>query len=428
MTKTRRACHRAVRVAVTAALLLATPLVLSSPTAPASAAGPTTNPVIVWDGYAQRSIWDVAGQGPNVQGRSFSMVHGAVYDAVNAIAGRPYRPYLIAPAATGTESMDAAVAAAAHRVLLWLFPAQRTALEAQYDTYLAEIPDGPAEQGGIAIGSQTADVMIAARRDDGAFGPQQWPTGSQPGAWRPTPPGFGSDGGWTGFMRPFAIPSAAMFRTAGPRALTSGAYARDFNEVKRLGAADSTSRTADQTDAAKWWHDRRLTEWEIKRQVAADRGLNTLQAARMFALANFAAADALIACYEDKYYWSFWRPVTAIQQADTDGNPATAADPTWLPLLGTPPFPEHPSGHTCYTAATMATLAYVLQRDNVSFSAYSPASNSTRHFSSFSSALAEVIDARVWGGIHFRTADNQGATLGGRVAAYTITHHLRPSR
>jgi hypothetical protein len=422
MGLTRR---KALRVGIVAAVVVASSLTLASP-GPHASAATTTNSVVQWDLYAQNSIWDVAVQGPNVQGRSFSMVHGAIYDAVNAIAGVPYEPYLVAPPATGTESMDAAVAAAGHRVLLALFPAQGAALQAQYDQYLAGIPDGPAKQGGIAVGDQAAAAMIADRQNDGAFGPQAWVVGTQPGQWRPTPPGFGSDGAWTGHLKPFVIPNTAMFRTAGPPALTSSAYARDFNEVKRIGAVNSTSRTADQTDAARWWHDRRLTEWEIKRQVATSRGLNTLQAARMFALASFASTDAVIACYADKEYWNFWRPVTAVQLAGTDGNPATAADPDWMPVLVTPPFPEHASGHTCYTAATMGTLAYFFKRDNISFSAYSPASNSTRYFNSFSQALVEVINARVWGGIHFRTADLQGAKLGALVTAYLVGHRLRP--
>jgi len=420
--RTRR---RALHVGVAAAVVFASSFMLASPVLPASAGEPAANPVVVWDLYAQKSIWDVAVQGPNVQGRSFAMVHGAIYDAVNAIAGKPYQPYLVAPRASGTESMDAAVAASAYRVLLWLFPAQQAALQAQYDQYLAGIPDGTSKQAGIAIGDQAAAAMIAARQNDGAFGPQTWVVGTQPGQWRPTPPSFGSDGAWTGYLKPFVIPDAAMFRTAGPPALTSSTYAKDFNEVKKVGAVNSTTRTADQTDAAKWWHDRRLTEWEIKRQVATSQGLNTLQAARMFAMVNFAATDAVIACYYDKAYHSFWRPVTAIQLADTDANAATVPDPTWMPVLVTPPFPEHPSGHTCYTAATMTTLAYFFERDNISFSAFSPASNSTRHFSSFSQALVEVINARVWGGIHFRTADLQGARLGALVTSYMIGHYFR---
>jgi hypothetical protein len=255
------------------------------------------------------------------------MVHGAIYDAVNAIAGKPYQPYLGAPAANGTESMDAAVATAAYQVLVSLFPSQQARLQTQYDQFLAAIPDGPSKQGGISVGAQTAAAMIAARQNDGAFGPQTWVVGTQPGQWRPTPPTFASAGAWTGHVKPFLIPSASMFRTSGPPALTSKAYAKDYNEVKKIGAVNSTTRTADQTDSAKWWHDRRLTEWEIKRQVATSQGLNTVQAARMFAMVDMTETDAVIACYNEKEAWNFWRPVTAIQLGDTDGNSATTRRP-----------------------------------------------------------------------------------------------------
>lgn len=413
------------RVAISTALVLTSTVAIRSPIAQAAAA----NPVIVWDAYAQQAIWDVAQQQPNEQARSFAMVHGAVYDAVNAIAGTPYRPYLGAPAADGTESADAAVATAAHQMLVSLFPGQLARLQAQYDAALAAIPDSPAKQRGVSVGAQAAAAMIAARRDDGAFGSQTWRVGTQPGQWRPTPPTFASAGAWTGHVKPFLIPSASMFRTAGPPALTSGAYTRDYNEIKRLGAADSTARTADQTSAAIWWHDRRLTEWEIKRQVATSQGLNTLQAARMFAMVDMTEADALFACYAEKEHWSFWRPVTAVQLGDTDGNRATVGDPDWMPLLVTPPFPEYTSGHTCFTSASMATLAYFYRRDDISFSAYSPAANATRHFTGFSKALAEVVEARIWGGVHFRSADNQGVRIGLSVFAHMAAgDYFKPLR
>ncbi|NUT21786.1 MAG: vanadium-dependent haloperoxidase [Hamadaea sp.] len=404
------------RVGVSAVLVLTSTAVLR----PAAAQAVPGNSVVTWDGYAQQAIWDVAQQQPNEQARSFAMVHGAVYDAVNAIAGTPYRPYLVAPVADGTESADAAVAAAAYQMLVSLFPSQQTRLLAQYDAALAAIADGPSKPSGVAVGEQAAAAMIAARENDGAFGTQTWVTGTQPGQWRPTPPTFASAGAWTGHVRPFLMPDAAMFRTSGPPALTSRAYAKDFNEVKKIGGATSMVRTPDQTEAAIWWHDRRLTEWEIKRQVAVGQGLNTLQAARMFAMVDMTEADALIACYAEKEYWSFWRPVTAVQLGDADGNPATTGDPTWMPLLVTPPFPDYTSGHTCFTSASMATLAYFYHRDDIAFSAYSPAANATRHFRSFSQALAEVVEARIWGGIHFRSADNQGVRIGLSVFAYMI--------
>ncbi|MCK9901190.1 vanadium-dependent haloperoxidase [Frankia sp. Cpl3] len=205
-------------------------------------------------------------------------------------------------------------------------------------------------------------------------------------------------------LRPFLIPTASMFRSAGPPALTSAQYARDFNEVKTIGAVNSTTRTADQTQAAIWWHDRHLGEWEIKRQLTTGQRLNILQTARMFAMVDLAEADATTACFNEKAAWTFWRPVTAIQLADTDGNPATAADPSWMSLLVTPPHPDFTSGHTCFTAASRSALAYFFGRDDIAFSAYSAASGTTRHFRGFSRAVAEVIEARIWGGIHTRTA------------------------
>ncbi|MEU5566486.1 vanadium-dependent haloperoxidase [Micromonospora musae] len=402
----------------------------SGPAATAStgAAGTGTNPVVVWDANAQTAIWDVAAQQPNEQVRSFAMVNGAVYDAVNAIAGTPYQPYLLAPAARGTESVQAAVATAAHGVLAALFPAQQERLRTQYDEALAAIPDGPSKRGGVRVGARAADAMVVARQDDGAFGDQQWTNGTEPGQWRPTPPLFLSQGAWTGHMRPFLLPRASLFRTPGPPPLTSRAYARDVTEVAEVGSASSTVRTQDQTEAALWWHDRRSANWEIKRQLATTQRLNALQTARFFAMTDLVVADSGVACFSQKEHWSYWRPVTAIQQADADGNPATAADPDWTPLLVTPPFPEYPSGHACGTGARMSLYRHFFGRDDVPFSGSSADSGTTRHFGSFSEALDELIGARVWGGVHFRSADLDGAALGEAVFRYAVRHHFRPLR
>lgn len=405
-------------------------LVLPAAVPPASASTPTAaaNPVIDWDINAQSFIWDVAKEQPQVQARSFAIVLGAVYDAVNAIAGVPYEPYLVAPRARGDESVAAAVAAAAHAALLFLYPAQQTALQTQYDTYLAGIPDGPRKQRGITVGEQAAAAMVAARTGDGAFGPETWPLGTEPGQWRPTPPTFASDTAWVGFVKPFAIPSGSMFRTDGPPALTSGKYARDINEVKAIGQNTSTIRTTDQTQAAIWWHDRHLTTWEIRRQLAITQGLDTLQTARLFAMIGIAAADAVIACFNEKRAWMRWRPVTAIELADTDGNPDTVADPNWLPLLVTPPHPDYTSGHTSHTAATMGAAAFFFGRDDIPFSAFSSDSGTTRSFTSFSQALAEVNEARIWGGIHTRNADAAGTLIGSEVCRYVTSRFFRRRR
>ncbi|WP_049557857.1 vanadium-dependent haloperoxidase [Nonomuraea sp. SBT364] len=405
-------------------------IVVAAGAPPAHAAESRTpeNAVVVWDRNAQTAIWDVARQQPQVQARSFAMVHGAVYDAVNAIAGTPYQPYLVAPRAKGGESTEAAVATAGFGVLSALFPEQRARLEAQYGESLAAIPDGAAKRRGVAVGARTAAAMVAARRDDGAFGDQTWAAGTAPGQWRPTPPAFGSDGAWVGELKPFLLPRGSMFRTSGPPALTSEQYARDFDEVKAIGSADSTVRTADQTQAAIWWHDRHLAEWEIKRQLATTQRLSTLQTARMFAMVGMAEADATIACYNEKARWSFWRPVTAIRQADGDGNPATVADPAWTPLLVTPPHPDFTSGHTCFSGAGMTALTHFFGRDDIPFSGFSADSGTTRHFRGFSHALAEVTEARIWGGIHTRAADVQGAKIGRQVTAYMVAHYFKPKR
>ncbi|BCJ40241.1 haloperoxidase [Actinoplanes ianthinogenes] len=393
---------------------------------PAQAAPTGPNAVVIWNLNAQNEIYEVAKQSPATAARSFAMVQGAVYDAVNAIAGTPYEPYLTAPKSRRGYSADAAVAAAASGVLLSLFPQQAATVRDQYDAALAAIPDGWAERGGVEVGRQAAEAMIAARTGDGAFDTDTWNVGTAPGQWRPTPPTNVQDGAWFADLKPFVIPDAAMFRTAGPPALTSAKYAKDLNEVKAIGGATSTVRTTDQTQAAIWWHDRRLTEWAMKRQLAETRHLSTLQTARMFAMIDITNVDALIACYNEKKYWNFWRPVTAVQEADNDGNPATSGDPSWMPLLVTPPFPDYTSGHTCSFSALTLTWQRFFGRDDIPMSAYSSDSGTTRSFDSFSSALAEVVEARIWGGVHFRSADVEGVRIGFGTARYVLAREFRP--
>ena len=399
-----------------------------------------------WNLIASNSIVVTAAQPPPVSVLHFAMVHGAVYDAVNAI-DRGHQPYLAHPPAHPTDSKEAATAAAAFRVLVGLFPDQAGTLQPLYDAYIAGLPDNPpgSKAAGIAIGEATASAMLTARMNDGRFGPTPtpYPSPAPPGIWRPTPPNFLNDpAAWVGNVLPFIVPGAEMLRTDGPNDLTSEEYAEDFNEVKELGSLTSTTRTVDQTDAAIFWQDQAIALWNrIFCTLAADQNLNIADSARLFAMVNLAAADALIGCWNDKYYYWFWRPITAIREADTDGNPDTQADPTWLPLfdpatpvcnplfpLFTPPFPDHPSGHSCATSAFVHTLQNFFDTDRIGFSAFSNKSCTTRSFERFSDALKEVIDARVWAGIHFRTADTQGAVLGKRVAHYLKKHYFQPVR
>src|SRR5437868_6799329 len=402
-----------------------------------------------WNLIASNSIVVTAGQPPPVSVLHFAMVHGAVYDAVNAI-DRGHQPYLLQPPSNPTDSKEAAAATAAFHVLVGfpdlpgLFPAQQPTLQPQYDAYIAALPDNPpgSKAAGVAIGETTARAMLQARMNDGRFGPPPALYPPAPGIWRPTPPNYANDPApWVGNVRPFIVPSVEMLRTDGPNALTSAAYAEDFNEVKELGSLTSTTRTPDQTDAAIFWQDHAPALYNrIFRTLAASQNLDIVENARLFAMGNLAGADALIGCWNDKYYWQFWRPITAIREADTDGNPATVADPTWLPLfdpttpvcnpppLVTPPFPDHPSGHASATAAFTHTLKNFFGTDRIAFSAFSNKSCTTRSFDRFSDALEEVIDARVWAGIHFRTADEQGARLGKKVAHYLKKHYFQPVR
>jgi hypothetical protein len=315
-------------------------------------------------------------------------------------------------------------------VLLSFFPGQAESLRARYDESLAAIPDGPSKLRGIAVGEAAAAAMIDARRDDGAFANVPWTVGTEPGQWRPTPPDNLNVGAWFATLKPFVIRDPGDFRTPGPPALTSAAYARDLNEVKAVGSATATSpvRTPDQTEAAIWWDDLRLVEWEITRQLATTHRLDTLQTARLVAMVDMAAVDTMIACYQEKKFWSFWRPVTAIPLADTDGNPATAADPAWTPLRITHPSTEYPSGHACFTSATVAGLRKFFGRDDLSFSAYSADSGTTRHYDSLSEAMAELVEARIWAGLHFRTASEDGRTLGAAVARDVLRHEFGRTR
>jgi hypothetical protein len=425
MTSSDWSRRRVLGLAAAAGGALVAPLAAGSRGAAAEPSATSPNAVVTWDLNAQGAIWDVARQQPNEQVRSFAIVSGAVYDAANAAAGSPYQPYLLTPRAQSNASPEAAVATAAHHVLLAMFPAQLDRLRAQYDEYVAGIPDGQSKSRGIAIGAEAAAAMIAARQDDGAFGDQVWRVGTAPGQWRPTPPTFASAGAWTGFVKPFAIPDVRAFRTPGPPALTSRAYAKDLEEVAALGSATSTARTPDQTEAALFWHDRQSVNWGIKRQLAMSQRLNVLQTARMFALVDFSVADAGTACFREKDRWSYWRPITAIREAATDGNPRTTPDPEWNALLVTPPFPEYPSGHAAGTGARMAAYAAFFGRDRVSFSGFSVDANATRHYSSFSQVVNEVIGARIWGGVHFRTADVHGAVQGAAVTAHIAKHYFR---
>ena len=402
--------------------LLAAGALLLAVAAPARA-----DTVTEWNLNATNALLVSAGQPPQVSVPHLARVHGAVYDAVNAIDGGHEGYLLSSRVATPSDSMDAAAATAAFRVLVHLAPAQHATLEAQYVASLAAIPDGSSKTRGIAVGEAAAAAMISARTDDGRFGPFRFAAGSGLGVWKPVLPAFVNDpNAWLTDVKPFLIRSPSQFRSKGPLALTSRKYAREFDEVKSLGSATSTARTADQTLAARYWAENPPGTWSrIFRTLSAQEDLSVVDNARLYAMLYMTAADALISVWDDKAHWSFWRPITAIREADIDGNPTTEQDAGWLPLIPPPPYPEHPSGHTGLSGSFVKTLQQFFDTDRVAWSDINNA-GLRRSFTRFSQAIDEIVDARVWSGIHFRTADEQGERIAKQIARYRDKHYFQP--
>lgn len=370
---------------------------------------------------------------PPLAARNLAMLHVAIHDAVNTVAGT-HRSYVANLKPSGPASAEAAVASTAHRVLITLFPSQSAAFDAALEASLAGIVDYLQKGRGVELGQAVAELVLDLRASDGASTTLPYIPSAAPGAWRRTPPYFRPpDLPHWGFVKPFALTSGSQFRPPGPPQLGSARYATDLNQVKELGGAESITRTAEQTLIARFWADFTYTvtppgHWnQIARQVAADQGLSLAQAARLFALLNIAMADAGIATWDAKYAHNFWRPVTAIQRADVDDNPATEADSAWTPLLVTPSFPEYVSGHSAFSSAAATVLAQFFGTDRVSFTAVSDsAPGVTRSYSSFAAAADEIGMSRIYGGIHFLSGDLDGLSLGRAIGEYVTDHLLLP--
>jgi hypothetical protein len=370
-----------------------------------------------------------AGQGA-VSTAHLAMVHAAVYDAVNAIDGC-HEPYVSEPRAKRWYSQDAAVAAAARHMLvnggLGIPAERRPVIEAAYQAMLLSIPSGPAKAGGIATGEAAATALLEARAGDGRFGPFRFAESTLPGGWRLVPPATVTDpGAWLKDVTPFVLRDPDLFRSRAPYDLGSRAYAADFNEVKEIGSATSATRTPDQTAAANYWglSNATATMASILRSVADTQGGSLADLARLFARAYTNAADALIVAWRDKARYTFWRPVTAIREAATDGNDATVADPNWTSLIVAPPYPDHPSGLSTFGSAVVDTLQHFYGRDAATFSGTTP-SGVTRQFTSFSQVRDDIVEARIWSGIHFRFADTEAAKIGRKVAHWGNRHAFR---
>jgi hypothetical protein len=370
-----------------------------------------------------------AGQGA-ASTAHLAMVHAAVYDAVNAI-DRCHEPYVSAPKARRWYSQDAAVAAAARHVLVeggLGIPATRLpVIEAAYTAALQPIPDGPAKAGGIATGEAAATALLAARVGDGRFGPFRFTESTLPGEWRLVPPATVTDpGAWLKDVTPFVLRGPDRFGGRPPLRLGSRAYAADFNEVKAIGRVDSSTRTPAQTAAAEYWGTTNATATmaSIIRSVADTQGGTLADHARLLASVYTNAADALIVTWRDKARYSFWRPYHAIREAAGDGNRATEADPDWMALIASPPYPEHPSGLSAFGGAVVTTMQHFYRRDRATFSGTTPG-NVTRQFMRFSQLENDIVEARIWSGIHFRFADTEGAKVGRKVARWGSRHAFR---
>ena len=385
--------------------------------------------VVNWNAIAVRTTIQVARQNPSQAEMYLARIQAAVYNAVVAIEGG-YQSYNSALAPRPAAAVDAAVATAAYRMLAHDFPNQQAALEADYAAALAAIPDGSAKTSGIEVGQAAAAEMIALRQGDrleADIGFVMPPPA--PGVWQ-LPAGSMPLSPWISQLRPYMLNSQDQFRPSPPPELSSMEWAAQFEEVRRMGQSNSPYRTAEQTDIARFWNAPAPAQYNTAfQQITQERNLDAVEAARLFAMGNLVGADALIACFDAKYHYLFWRPQYAIQLGDHDGNPATIGDPTWQPLLGTPPHPEYLSAHSCFTSATAQVLVAFLGTQQINLEVTSAAPNvvqRTRHYEYANDLVQELIDARVWGGIHYRESDVKGATLGRKVAHWALQRYFQP--
>jgi hypothetical protein len=363
-----------------------------------------------------------------------SYVQAAVYDAVTKIEGR-YRPYHdFAFAVTAGASVQAAVAAATRTVLDAYLPDQQATVDAEYTAYLATLSGDVA--GGVAVGEAAANDLIAFRAGDGrgASTPAYGTIGPiLPGQWQLQTSAQTAQTPWVATMRPFLLDRASQFRVEPPPSLDSRRYATDLNETKAYGALNSALRTPGQTAVAYFWNANVINQYnQAMQNVVGQRQLDLVDAAHLFAMGELVTADAGIACFDSKYFYLYWRPFTAIPNADKDGNPATAADPAWSPLLGTPNHPEYPAAHGCVTSAFSDALSVALHTKRLDVTVPGATGGgstltTTRHYDAVRDLQNEIVDARVWIGFHYRNSVEQGVRLGNDVADWALDRYFEPA-
>jgi len=379
-----------------------------------------------WNQTALRAT-EVAGFGPPPQARVMAMVHAAVYDAVNAI-DRRHTVYAVDVKAPAGASVESAAAAAAHGILLRVVPTQQPSLDAALGASLGPIPEGEAKAQGLAVGRDVAARYFETRKGDGTDAKVAYTIGRGPGVYQLTPPMNAPPvlPQWRQ-VKPFVLTSATQFTLSGPPALDSAAFMRDLNEVKSLGARNSTTRTNEQTATAIFWAGSEIPPLNtVARAAGAAKGIGIVDNARLLAYLNMAMADSLIAGFDVKYTVNYWRPVTAIREAAAAGRDAVAADRGWEPLMVTPPHPEYPSAHCLATGAAAQVLVGFLGSERLQVSLVQPPLGVHRRWESVSQIVKEMEDARVWGGIHFRTSDEHGTQLGRQIGEHALRNFLRP--
>jgi hypothetical protein len=388
--------------------------------------------IVVWNDLTLRAI-RYANVPPPSAVRQMAIVHLAMFDALDGI-DRKYKPYLVEKEPVGECSPEAAVSAAAHHTLRTLFPKSADMLDSHYNAVLAAISNTAAKTNGLDWGEYVATEFLKQRQFDGAGQSAGYAYTEKPGYWAKTPPNYDKPllPNW-GRLKPFAIPSAAEFRAPPPPGLGSHRWAEQFNEVKALGATNSTVRTPAQREIALFWADGAGTEtppghWnKIAQQLARKKDYGLVDTARLFAALNVAMADAGIVCWETKYAYNWWRPITAIRAGASDGNSETEPDPAWTPLLITPPFPEHISGHSTFSSAAATVLAELSGSDDFAFVTVSDGLPGVlRRFQHFSDAAREAGMSRIYGGIHFADGNEMGLETGRKIGAFVTRSLFQP--
>ena len=416
-------------------LLLTLALLCAGATRPGAADAQPVNPVVQWNRTLLGIVRTPGAQPSTVHPtRSFAIMHAAIYDAVDAIDGT-HAPYAVVLAGVSRDaSQDAAAAAAAHDVLVALYPAFQTMLDTRLQESLAEVPAGPERDAGVAVGETVAGRVLALRSDDGSnVPPAPFVFGSDPGDYMSTPPNFPAQPvfvHWSA-VRPFALERASQFRPEPPPPLASRAYSVAFAQVRSLGNATGSTATGDQALAGRFWNGAIQNYWnEIAQSAAMADGLSTTDSARLFALLDLTFADAVIAFYDAKYTYTFWRPVTAVRAADSDGNRSTTGDPTWVPeVTKTPADPSYPGAHAVISAAGATVLSAFLGHDRFDFAVTSEVlPGITRSFGRFSAAAEEATSSRVFAGVHFPFDLTAGRRLGRQVARFLGERLLLPVR